>query len=443
MRMRPGSLTALAVLNFTGAAFCSLGALALTLRLLIPRRRHRPQQEFLPEWFVPSEITAFLVIAALMVAAGIGYLRQSRWLGRGVGTIYACTALTWAGVVMTVLHQNKHLADVGLMTLVGALLPLATLVWLHLIVRDVWSPLPPIQSVAGTSGSALQPGWLKRLVLHTAYSLRQSLRGAGGLVLILVMLALGLVAVQIMTAIDRVGGERLRGLYPLGLGSLLRGFFQADNDLTIDYAGWALHLAIDQVPVVSCCWLLLLALVPFLATFGTFNLVAADAQRRGFRYLLLRSDRTSIYLGRFAASAVLSSVVWFLLLAIASTYLGLTVTGVAWRPLMLDALWCWATCSITALPYLALTAAFSTVIPSGLGALVLATVAIGMVPGLAFALSTLWTPLWHVMHALPWGVQFLLLHPSPTVVAAAAAACLGYTVIFLWVGLHCFQRRDL
>jgi hypothetical protein len=66
-----------------------------------------------------------------MLAAGVGYLGQKRFLGRTLGNTYAILALGNATFSLLALHQ-----EFGIMTIVGLIYPVLTLALLNSTFRD-------------------------------------------------------------------------------------------------------------------------------------------------------------------------------------------------------------------------------------------------------------------------------------------------------------------
>ena len=102
--LRPGGLTALAVVNFVLTAFAVIQVLSLVFLLLasdIPTENEvqRQQIEALREWkLVWLFLGLYGVAAILLLLSGIGFLQQKRVMGRWLGNVYALIALASVGV---------------------------------------------------------------------------------------------------------------------------------------------------------------------------------------------------------------------------------------------------------------------------------------------------------------------------------------------------------
>ena len=143
---RPGGLTALAVLNFVFGGKDCLNALSLLVALAvksgaIPLPDDKGMDEFakflaeVPEQVIYALMAFHVVSAFLMIASGVGYLRQRRSWGRMLGSI---GALVWMGGALAVAAMLPEEADGGftLYTMVMLIYPVLTLILLHTTFRE-------------------------------------------------------------------------------------------------------------------------------------------------------------------------------------------------------------------------------------------------------------------------------------------------------------------
>lgn len=206
---------------------------------------------------------------------------------------------------------------------------------------------------------------------------------------------------------------------------------------------WTSFLMEDQPALLSAILLVLIFGMPFAISFLAFNQVAGDIQTHGLRYLLLRTERSNIYFGRFLGTALFSTAVMAVLIATITLYLGLRLkiypaaALAAWGARGFLAL------SILMLPYIAVCSMISASVDSPFLALVLAKLTIGGVLLFAVVGGMKWEALKLAKHALPWGWQNHLLHPDPSHWLVAGLACLLYTAVFLSLGYARFETRDL
>jgi hypothetical protein len=136
---RPGGLTALAIANLAIGAIDLLGAAGNTVVWLMSRgvvsldaEKQAKIVEHVdligePAWIV--QIGWGAVCGVLLLLAGIGYLRQSRFLGRTLGRTYAVVSLAFAATFAWFLGQQTG-EVVNFMVLVAVVYPLLTLLLL-------------------------------------------------------------------------------------------------------------------------------------------------------------------------------------------------------------------------------------------------------------------------------------------------------------------------
>ncbi len=206
---------------------------------------------------------------------------------------------------------------------------------------------------------------------------------------------------------------------------------------------WTSFLLERKPALLSAIFLVLLFGMPFVISFLAFNQLSGDIQSHGLRYLLLRTGRSSVYLGRFLGTAVFSTAVMAIIVATITFYLGAKT-----RLYPATALAGWAVhgflaLSILMVPYIAVCSLISASVDSPFLSMVLAKLVIAGVLFLALLGSFAWKPAKYLMYALPWGWQSHLLHPEPVHLLAAGLACLAYTAVFLMLGYYRFERRDL
>jgi ABC-type transport system involved in multi-copper enzyme maturation permease subunit len=210
-----------------------------------------------------------------------------------------------------------------------------------------------------------------------------------------------------------------------------------------DINPWVRFLLEDKPALLSAIFLVLVFGMPFAISFLAFNQVAGDIQTYGLRYLLLRTDRSSIYFGRFLGTVAFSTVVVAIIVAIITLYLGVKLKMYPAADLA-----GWAVCGFLALsilmvPYIALNSLVSACVSSPFLSLVSSKIIIAgalILPALG---SLAWKPAKYFKYVLPWGWQNNLFHPDPAYWGSAVLACLVYAAIFLMLGYYRFEKRDL
>lgn len=305
----------------------------------------------------------------------------------------------------------------------------------------------------------------KHLKLISLYSSRYAVRGGTGLVFVFLVLACGLMTAhiyeslveqakvqaktetgQIMSDEDIVNAlvEVARPAVKMVVGEEVsregKPAAGQGNDGTVD---WASYLLDEQPALLSAILLIMIFAMPFLVACGAFNLYSGDVQSKGLRYQLLRTERTNIYFGRFFGAAIYTVLVIVILMVIITSYIGLKIQIYEWGSLISWSLRGILALSLISIPYLAFCAWISGSIDSPIGSLVVCSLIIGAVPLFAMLGSMMWEHAVYVKYVMPWGIQDYLLHPKGSYVLGATAACLGYTVLFLFLGHRHFMKRDL
>ena len=143
---RPGGLTALAVINFilSGFGLLSLfGFLAFfALRGKIPTDNMEEVQKAQIEALQNLGLTMLIFIcvlnilsSVLLLLAGIGYLKQKKFLGRTVGSTYAVIAIV-TSVVSGTMFASELGGGFNIGTMIGLIYPVLTLILLNTTFRE-------------------------------------------------------------------------------------------------------------------------------------------------------------------------------------------------------------------------------------------------------------------------------------------------------------------
>jgi ABC-type transport system involved in multi-copper enzyme maturation permease subunit len=232
---------------------------------------------------------------------------------------------------------------------------------------------------------------------------------------------------------------------PIGVFPLLPGKPVGDPDPPpkTEYDRWAGYLLDDRPAVLSVIFLVLIFGTPFLIPVIGFNQISGDVQSRGLRYLLTRTERGSIYTGRFLGTALFTAAVMLFVMATIVFYVAMKMRIYSTGPLILWGVYGFASMAMVSLPYIALCSCISAMIDSPFLSMVVSNLIILGIPLAAF-LGGMWQDLVkYVNYLLPWGIQNYLLHPSALYAGGAFFACAGYTAFFFLLGYFHFRRRDL
>jgi len=142
---RPGGLTALAVLNFVFSGLGLLGVLALvavfgmmdTLKHSAANAHDREVLEAfanMPTALWAMMIISSVIVAALLIIAGVGYLKMRRW-GRMIGNAYALLSVA-TQIVEVVTIPSELGGGVGIGTIIGLVYPVLTLIFINTTFKE-------------------------------------------------------------------------------------------------------------------------------------------------------------------------------------------------------------------------------------------------------------------------------------------------------------------
>jgi len=191
------------------------------------------------------------------------------------------------------------------------------------------------------------------------------------------------------------------------------------------------YLLAEKPALLSCIMLILLMLLPFLVCFGAFNQTSGDISNKGLRFLLLRTERVNIYLGRFIGTTL------FNLMTVTASMV-LLVLYIQFKLGIYDGveLWIWSIQGgiayfILSLPFVAICAWMSSNIESPFGSLVLCLLIVGF-PAILLKIMKSTANVDFLEKLWPTGWKFGMLNSSIGVVAMTCVVLLLFTVGFLW-----------
>jgi hypothetical protein len=303
----------------------------------------------------------------------------------------------------------------------------------------------------------------RHLRLISLYGTRYAIRGGTGLVFVMLVLFFGLIVAHMLLTpvermkvqIERESGREMTDAQVMdqlievarpGVQWVIAGKTPnrrgppAYDTKKVD---WSSYLLEEKPALLSAVLLIMLFATPFLVALGSFNQFSGDIQSKGLRYQLLRSARTNIFFGRFLGTVFYTVAVNVLLVFIIALYLGLKLDIYSSSALISWSLRGILALAVVSIPYVAFCSWISGAIDSPFGSLTISSLIVGGVPLFALLGKKSWEPVGYLKYALPWGVQNYLLHPNALYVLGTAAACGGYTVLFLLLGHRHFVKRDL
>jgi hypothetical protein len=143
---RPGGLTALAVINFVFAGWSLLGLIGMIALFafigMIPTDQMEEAQRTQLEAFKNLGLPLFLFIfvltivsAVLLLLSGIGYIKQKKFMGWGLGNIYAAISIV-SSVVSGYLFPPEMGGGFQIGTIIGLIYPVLTLILLNTTFKD-------------------------------------------------------------------------------------------------------------------------------------------------------------------------------------------------------------------------------------------------------------------------------------------------------------------
>lgn len=294
---------------------------------------------------------------------------------------------------------------------------------------------------------------------------KYAIRGGSGMSFVIIAVIVGLVVASVM--VDPL--DQIRKTYERENGVTIGSdkFMQSVIERGSPIVAWWLDVPtlppdpVSDVPVMappvefllrthpgllSVMFLVLLALEPFTIAFAGFNQLSGDIANRGLRYILLRTSRVNLILSRFLGTLVFTAVTSFFTMAVVVTFIAMRFDLYSISDLAVWGLWGWAAINLFSLPYLAFCLWISTAITSPFGALALVQLGIGLpIVALKIAKAKLVTAsdLSWLERLTPWGWKFDLVHPDMAKVGLAAAVLVGFFVLFMFLAMRNFLRRDL
>jgi hypothetical protein len=142
---RPGGLTALAVFNLI---FGSLSLLSFAGNMVVHlihlrvievdeggREKMLKVIEVMGESAWTAQLVAYAVCGALLLASGIGYLKQKRFLGRKVGNGYAIVSIAMSALITYFMSQKLE-TGVTLGLALWVIYPVLTLILLNTTFKE-------------------------------------------------------------------------------------------------------------------------------------------------------------------------------------------------------------------------------------------------------------------------------------------------------------------
>lgn len=292
---------------------------------------------------------------------------------------------------------------------------------------------------------------LKHAWTIAKYHMRYSLRSGGGIVFLLMTIVSTIVVASIFImpigAMAGAGSDLGLNNDVANTGNVIREI--SNSKITRGVVNWLLdtedqgqYLLSEKPALLSCIMLVLLMLLPFLVCFGAFNQTTSDIANKGLRFLLLRTERVNIYLGRFIGTVLFSLTTVILSMVMLVLYIQFKL-GIYEA----SDLWIWSMQGglayfMLSLPFVALCAWISSSFESPFGSLLLCMVLTGL-PAIFLKILNRYIADDFLHKLWPTGWKFGMLNSNFGMVAMTAAVLSIFTIGFLMLGLRNFQKRDL
>ena len=480
--LRPGGLTVFAVCNFAFGGFQAFGVLFSFLSLGCTLQIQGIEQSV----SLPYRMVSILLqsgTAVFLILSGAGSLKVKNITGRWFANIYVVLAII--RVVLRFLWGEKGADDFSMFTILGLIYPLLVFVFYNVVFRDVWKPFSIGTADLEKNREDVEKEKIPQTLLIAGQGIKQVLRSPAGVALCLTFMIVGLFTAQLLLfPIEFVGkqGERMgidmdretaleqieTAIVPL-LGRILKRvtnepieerkgaqqFIPLDEPEPTepgqeetspggaDAEQWAHFLVRSKPAFLSLLFLIFCLILPSIVIFSGFNQIAADTKNKGLRYILMRTNRESIYFGKYLSSIAVTVMLLFVLFISIIFYVRVKLdvyplyTTLSWG---LRALLAFTAIS---LPYIAISLAFSGMINSGAGALGASLGILLLLPLFARLLGAAWEPLSLIHFALPYQISFFLFHPKGGYVLLSLLGLFGYSGAYLFLGFLYFRRRDL
>lgn len=280
------------------------------------------------------------------------------------------------------------------------------------------------------------------LLLIASSHVRNSLRGGAGVIFLVLSMMIGLILAGIAVMPFELTAKSKT--LAAALDEIINRYGPKVLDVIAgtspEQAQYLLH---EKPALISLFLILLIWFLPFLVNLSSFNQTAGDIGSRGLRYLLLRTERGNVFLGRLLGTYVFTLIVVTIVIALVGLYVIVKVDVYPAGDVIAWLARGWFACALYALPWVALCAWISAGIAMPFVSLVVVEV------GLAF-----WTifisilrgkaeELGYLAYVTPWGYKWWLLDASIGRWALGAVVMLAFTALFTMVGLRTFDRRDV
>ena len=280
---------------------------------------------------------------------------------------------------------------------------------------------------------------MRNINIIARYEVGRQIRSTGG---VLFLALAGIIYAYVALRLVKWAAE-FKDKVPLG------GSDDPVQGIFTGFIGWLVEIEPGQLeklianhsPFALVFFFVALAVNPLLAIMASSDQTAGDIQTRHIRYLLLRTDRGSLYWGKTLGSLVFygASLAVLIGLVAGAAFLG----GAIGAGDLLYFGRIWLTLTLFAVPFIALNG-FSGALTGHPGLAMLVTLAYYMVVWLISAIGSWGAPaVENVQYLSPSAFKFELAADDLAILGKAAGHMAIVTVVALAVGLTLFKRRDV
>lgn len=281
------------------------------------------------------------------------------------------------------------------------------------------------------------------LELIAASHVRNSLRSGAGVIFLVLSMIFG-----VMLA----GGF---GVFPFEMVAKTKGAEFALNELIAEYGPRMLSFVADidqeqsqfllvtKPAMISLFLMVLILLVPYFSMLSGFNQTSGDIGSRGLRYVLLRTERANVFLGRLIGTYIFTVAVITIIVFVTGIYILVKVDLYPAGDVIPWLLRGWLACCIFVLPWIALCAWISASMDSPFLSLLVSLVGLVVFVILIWVMKGKAEAIGYGSYITPWGFKWWLLHSSFAKFLAGIAVMLAFGGLFTFLGLRTFHRRDV
>jgi ABC-2 type transport system permease protein len=298
------------------------------------------------------------------------------------------------------------------------------------------------------------------LQLIAKHSVRHGIRGGAGLVSLFLTLIIGLFLSSILISpldaveqqMDQVEHKTSMELTDSQRSEIVQGVNREVIKIASKAIDWVVdpsakqleYLTQDKPAIISAILVVLFLVTPLFACLAGFNQTSGDIGTRGLRFLLIRTERSNIFLGRFIGTYLFSALVNLALISILAAYMAAKVNVHPKGDMVLWLFQGYARMMLFSLPYIAICAWVSCAIDSPFGSLVIALLVTYMYPLLVGRGAAVNEHVAYLQYLTPWGFKYWLLDSGTSGhFWLASLAMFAFTAAFLFLGHRFFMKRDL